>query len=419
MIRTMASGKKILIFNYDFPPNSGIGGRRWAKFARQLAMDGYIVHVIKADAVFGEDQSYWSEDVKHPNIIVHSLPRAYPVLFSHPKKDIWSRIMYRWYRRKLERSEKGTIYDISIGWGQRLCDLATTLISEEKIKNICATGAPWRMLYDVATLKEKHQDLRLIIDYRDPWLNARNYGMPGLDGSRRKEEERKQTHILQHADVVITPYQYLTEELHEYSSQQGGPQPQFEVVTHCYDPSDIVRLENKKTSGIRIVYGGDLYTGIHRELQLLSRALQKIREQDLATFESIDLRIFTNKHEDRTLSDLSCVKIMAGIGKKIFQELSDADASLIILPVHKKDDRTTKFFEIMACRKPFIVISEEGEVTKFVRDNHLGYILNREGSNLAEIIDAIRHGSSSFDSSFPIEQYSLPAVTTQLKKFFV
>ncbi|MBL0314342.1 MAG: hypothetical protein IPP69_00700 [Flavobacteriales bacterium] len=415
----MATAKKILIVNYDFPPNSGIGGRRWAKFAKQLAQEGYEVHVIKADVVKGHDQSYWSTDVQHPNIIIHSLPRVYPELFSHPKKDILSRLKYRWYRRQLEKTEKGTIYDISIGWGKSLIDVASRLIEKEYIQNICATGAPWRMLYDTARLKEKYPHIRLIVDYRDPWLNAKNYGMPGLDQARRKEEERKQTYILQHADVVITPYEYLTKELQEFAQKQGGRQPMFQVITHCFDPSDLLPAAAIQQNKIRIIYGGDLYTGIQGELQLLKKSLDQLRMTDSALYNLIDISIFTNKNEDDTLRDLSCVKVRAGIGKKIFKELSEASATLIILPNNKKDDRTTKFFETMACRKPFIVISEEGEVTKFVRENNLGYVLERNGNNLAEILQDIEKGSPKFDKNFPVDTYSLPVVTSQLKAFFI
>lgn len=414
----MLEGKKILIINYDFPPNSGIGGRRWAKFAKQLAEEGFQVYVIKANPVKNQDHSYWSEDVKHPRIHVFSLPRAYPELFSHPQRDLISRLKYRWYKFRMSTKEKGTIYDISNGWGKTLIESATRLIQEENIHNICATGAPWRMLYDTATLKEIFPQMQLIIDYRDPWLNAKNYGIPGLEESRRKEEERKQTFIFEHADVVVTPYGYLTQELKEYSEARNIKLPKFDVLTHCYDPADISLSEKKHQNFIQLVYGGDLYTGIQDELNLLRRSIENWLEKSSREEHRLRVRVFTNRSDDKTLDGLEWVTIHPGIGKKIFQEIAASDASLIILPKNKKDDRTTKFFESLACRKPFLVVSEEGEVTQFVRENRLGYILQRDGSNFGEIIEDIKKGSPDFQINFPVEQYSLKEVTAQLKTYF-
>jgi hypothetical protein len=43
--------KHIILVNYDFPPNKGIGGRRWGKLAKEFAEQNCIVHVIKAEAL--------------------------------------------------------------------------------------------------------------------------------------------------------------------------------------------------------------------------------------------------------------------------------------------------------------------------------------------------------------------------------
>ena len=43
--------KKILLICWDFPPNNGIGGRRWAKLIKYLAKSDVECHVMKCDAI--------------------------------------------------------------------------------------------------------------------------------------------------------------------------------------------------------------------------------------------------------------------------------------------------------------------------------------------------------------------------------
>ena len=88
--------KSILLVNFDFPPNYGIGGRRWAKLAKGMAMQDVHIDVIKADPISTAKISPWQSDTLSEKINIHSLPR--PVLsewISHPHKSIVGKIKYR------------------------------------------------------------------------------------------------------------------------------------------------------------------------------------------------------------------------------------------------------------------------------------------------------------------------------------
>jgi len=409
----------ILIINYDFPPNAGIGGRRWAKFAKQLAALGYEVHVIKADAIVNNVASVWEDDVKHDRIHVHSLRRYYPLAFSHPKTDIISRIVYRFYKWKLERQEAGTIYDISIGWKKPLQEKIRELLALYSITNVMATGAPWKMLADVAEMKHEFPSINLIIDYRDPWLNAVNYGMAGLSAARRKEEERKQRLILENASVITTPYEYLSEELKGWAQVHCKIQNQFEVLTHFYDPDDLQYDDvNFQNGQITFIYGGDLYQGIDNELQLLRRQLEELKQKNSALYSKLRIKFFTNKTETKTFAGVDCVEIHPFIGKAIFKEATQASAILIILPKNKCNDRTTKFFENLPLRKPFVVLSQPGVVSKFVVEHQLGFELNEKSASLQKIVEQLDSGKFNLNRQFDYQQYSLSNVTKQLIGYF-
>ena len=72
----------ILLICHGFPPVRGIGGRRWAKFAKELARRGYTVHVIRSAGSKGRMDSLWSEDTRHEGIVHHPLPHAYPAVMT-------------------------------------------------------------------------------------------------------------------------------------------------------------------------------------------------------------------------------------------------------------------------------------------------------------------------------------------------
>ena len=71
----MRPDEPVLLVSYTFPPYKGIGGRRWAKFAKALARRGHPVHVIHSAGADSLKGSLWSADVEHPNIITHPLPQ--------------------------------------------------------------------------------------------------------------------------------------------------------------------------------------------------------------------------------------------------------------------------------------------------------------------------------------------------------
>lgn len=415
----MLSKRHILIINFDFPPNQGIGGRRWAKLAKQLAQEDYIVQVIKADEVQGNAKSTWADDVAHPHIHVHSLPRTYPQILSHPKSDLLSKIRYRLAKREIEKKEEGTIYDISIGWNKVMTPCAESLIDQHAIVNVIATGAPWNVLTYAAALKEKFPNINLIIDYRDPWMNARNYGMLGLSATRKKAEEAKQSFVLQHANVVLSPYDYLTQELKEFAEAKNLKGALFKVLTHFYDPQDIpaqeALVDNNKAV---IVYGGDLYLEMDEQLNQLRNQLSYLKNNRNDLYAKVEVKIFTSNPNHEKFVGLDVVKMHKSIGKKIFQELADANFALIMLSPSKRNDRTTKFFEYLPLRKPLLIISDEGSVTRFVQENNLGVIMSKDEKALEAVLDNHFNGTIQINSNFDIAPYTLQGAAQQLISYF-
>ncbi len=409
--------EKFIIACFDFPPNSGIGGRRWAKFAKALAALGHYVYVIKADAVKGDQPSGWMDELNHANIAIHSLPRIYPREISHGPRNSWEKLKYRFNIRRLRRKEKGTVYDVAIGWEKYFSQKANELIEKHKITAILATGAPFNLLYYAAQLKQKHTQLRLLVDYRDPWLNAANYGMRELSPQQRATEVAKQDFIFKYANVVTCPNAFLLEEIR--NSASTPPKARFEVLAHSYDEDDVnAYLKPQSTevtkTPLTLVYGGSLYLGLENEFSLLQKSVKLYNH---SASQPVQLRIFTpHAQYKKKFADLgNHLHFSQVIGKGIFDEINRAAAVLIFLADHNKDYLTTKFFEFLPFRKPLMYFGPDGHVAQFIESNRLGSII-RTTSDFERMVAALANGSYHFNTEFPLEQLTLRERARELVK---
>ena len=410
-------GEHIRLINYDFPPNQGIGGRRWGKLAKGLAKQGYIVHVIKAEAIPGNKPSPWSSDVIHPNIQVTTLPRTYPAVISHTGNSFWDKLHYRFAIWRLKRAVKGTIYDLSAEWGKTLIAASEKLCHDFPIQRIIASGAPWHMLYELGEWNRARFNLPYIIDFRDPWLHAKNYGMADLDAKRKAFEAHKQERALALADVVLSPDPAILEELNAFAQERKTPTGRLCVLRHFYDKDDFVQLADAEQSSphakkFTIVYGGDLYQDMQPELHDIVSFFQ----ENVSTKPDVELQIYTDARVPDFIRGVDGIRIFPSAGKSFYTIARKADALLILLPKHKNHEFTTKFYDYMPLRKPYIVASQGGLVADFVVEHQMGYIW-KSGSHYPWY-ENLRSNAFNFRPKHDISAFSLTAATKQLTTLF-
>jgi hypothetical protein len=407
----------VLLVNFDFPPNQGIGGRRWGKLAKGLARLGYVVHVIKADSITGNKTSPWTPDVEHPNIRVTSIPRTYPSVISHTGKSLWDKLHYRFALWRLKRKVKGTIYDLSAEWGKPLIRACEKICHDFPIKRIIATGAPWHMLYELGEWNKAHVNLQYIVDFRDPWLHAKNYGMADLDAERKAFEAYKQERVLTLADVILSPDPAILEELQAFAKVRNKPTGRFAAIRHFYDEDDFLglhSLENAKSDkqAFTIVYGGDLYQDLQPEL----RDILSFFTEKGANNPHIELQIYTDARVPDFIHGIPGIRIFPAAGKSFYAIANAADALLILLPKHKRHEFTTKFYDYMPLRKPYIVAAQGGPVADFVVNNQMGYIWKSD--NRYPWHENLLSETFNFHPAYDISAFSLTAAANQLTTLF-
>ncbi|MEO0584355.1 MAG: glycosyltransferase [Bacteroidota bacterium] len=419
----MSLSKNILLICLRFPPSPGIGGRRWAKFAKELATRGYKIHVIAALETNGES-SFWTEDVQHPGIQVYDVPNPYPRLRS--SSSLLEKVKNRWVLQQLLWDTKGTPFDEGIYWRTGMLKKAKELIQQHNISQVIATGAPFSTLYNSVELKERFPHIQLIVDYRDPWLRAVNYGMQDLSPKRKAFEYTQEQRVLRNADLIIAP---THPDVLIGTEAIAHAQAHFKVleIPHSFDPQDMRNLiasEHNEEDHIKMIFGGSLYMGVDRQLVKLRDWTREIRATDPVLYQRLKIDIYSRDYaRGRALleADDQAMSFHAPVPQhQIFKAMIEADIALLFLADHNKDYKTTKFFEILALRRPFLLFGPEGMVAQYIKEKQLGVYVpahEKDVEKFIQIIQRLKQEKTRFQS-MDIDDFSLSKVTDQLIHYF-
>lgn len=374
--------KNIVLVAYEFPPNAGIGARRWAKFAKGLATKGICVNVIKANPVFDTDDSPWRDDVLHRNIKIHSIPRCYPAVISNSQQSFWGIIQYKVAIFWLYLICKGSIYDRAKLWKSALWKELKLICETQRIDSIIVTGAPFSLFGYCIRFRDRYlsKKVKVIVDYRDPWLDSRFYGMTGLSKKRFSHEVVEQKFVVSNADCITAPYLSILHTVAEQSNVAFNSQ-KFKLLPHVYDEddfnSDFVSNENmdsEEVGYLKFIFGGSLYSGIDYYVSIINDYLDYLKEKNSDKYTKTHFTFYTNDRERKHSFEKHKEKVsfLDPIGKKWFSEILKSDAIIVFLAEYNKNFLTTKIVECLALKKPILLLGPEGEASKYIEESGIG-----------------------------------------------
>jgi glycosyltransferase involved in cell wall biosynthesis len=362
--------ENLLLISYTFPPYPGIGGRRWAKFAKYLSKLGYQVHVVHAKNPFKEE-SLWLADVrKEPNIHTYELAPLYPKVLLTQPKTIAEKLNYRLSLLKVKLFSKGTPYDRGIFWKQPMLRLSRQLIEKHHISNIVVSCAPFSCAYYALELKKENKDLNLIIDLRDPWTWGKGYGYAGLASQRLKHEQMMEKAVVEQADMIFVPVDVMQRHLKSVYKEHSN---KIALLPHGFDKEEIKPKTSTSSASIRIVFYGSLYEGIGEYFNVISDAIKNSKNVVLDIYS--DSERYSAVFERNGLLKKTVFYHKSIPSDELFNELKTATYVLVIHPDYGVDNISTKFYEIIYSRTPILYVSKPGTTSKFVEDNRVGYFL--------------------------------------------
>ena len=180
---------KILIINYSFPPNSGIGGRRWSKFAKE-----FDKLQVEYEVVAAKEEIDIREEL---NKKLHFLPSGYPAIISRGPRSFLEKLLYRIYLFILKARLQGNYFERSVFWYKSLIPFLRIKL-DEGFTHIIAYGGPFAYLSDAGDLKDQFPRVQFILDFRDPWVsNETSFGYAELPKERLQFESIAERKVLE------------------------------------------------------------------------------------------------------------------------------------------------------------------------------------------------------------------------------
>ncbi len=415
--------KKILIVSYTFPPYPGIGGRRWAKFARQLADRNYEIHVICAENPYAEN-SQWYDNILHPNIKTHFLPVNYPKVILHGTSSFIDKLIYHFWSLLMHYYSKGVKLERTLFWRRQLLKHASQLIEHENIKNVIVTIPPFRLAYYCSLLKKKYRHINLIVDYRDPWTDIKLFhGFKDLAPTRLEYERYMEMETLKTADFIITVSGTMTKNI-----KIRSPYPERVFTLHNgYDEQEI------KIAGIpppltndryNFIYAGTLYSNLEYIISPLMEYLTHLKKNNASLYHKIYFEFYGNHNKEikaklKSYHDEHVI-VHGVLPLHVIQEkLRMATFGILMLAPEYEFSFNTKFFEYLANRKPVILFSSLGETSKFITTHRLGAHVNPINFNeeMDKFLTNIDSFITGFNNSFDISRFNITSLTSELEKY--
>lgn len=407
--------KNILIISYVFPPYPGIGGRRWAKFAKYLHRAGHNVYVIAAQNPFDKISTFINDIQELPEENLFYLSAQYPTILLKQPATLWEKIQYHFWINTLPFFTKGNFYDRTIFWKNQLHQQIEKLIQEKHINTIIVSGPPFNYVYQTILLKKKFPDVKFVVDYRDEWTFNDVHGWGLLSEKRKQEEFRKEQHVCENADLIISCHEVILEYVNKKYSCKC-----FTLIPHGYDKDDFnttIHVKKISSETITISYFGTIYASTEKFFTELSAFLNKLKKENPDIYNKLFFNFYTidyfhyYEHIRTVQNKIRLIENL--LPSDLFARIQESNYVLLLPPFRAKDYFTSKFPEIFYLKKPIILYSDNGKVSEFITKHKIGVHLPKENFYDA-LLNALQHPEQFNYNNFNLQEWDYLNITEKL-----
>lgn len=418
----------VLVFCYFFPPNDGVGGRRWVKFAGYLLQNNIKITIVTTE-IYSRQQSSWKNDL-HPSIHIIRLKDRYPRILFSKAESITDKLRYRFAISKIRKKYRGNIFDASSMMEDQINTVVVPYIEQNKIRTVIASGAPFSYFSYTANLKNKIPGLKVILDYRDLWTDSRyHFGGNVLktQGQERFDiEKQMEEKALVAADRIFVVSRDLEMIL---SADRPSIKEKITVIPNGYDHRDgeingtvtsISTLKPLQDKKIVFSYFGTINCGRAYAAKWLSALNEMIRFFEKQCEIEVNFYGNTNIAFEEDVNKLENARLKNCPRVSIAQMKEVAAQSDFLLYIKREDELpnsfATKFYDYLRLRKYIVILSPVGDVTDFIDQNGIGLVLNEHTATeqLKQLVDDYRQGKITFNAALDIEQFSIESITRKM-----
>lgn len=416
--------KQVALLCYFFPPNTGVGGRRWVKFCSSLVQENVEVTVFTPKRFTLKDQPSWQEDVAHmKGLKVIEVEDHYPKILLDTPSTFLEKLSYKFHNARIGSRTEGNKYDPSAFWEKVVQQEIKPYLAKHGINNLVVSGIPFHYFYDAAKLKEQQPELNLVLDFRDLWTDSlSSYGA----NVRRHQPEKyafekmAERFSVEQADHILCASEDLTDVLQRKYPQQAA---KMQTVLNGFDPADIESVSEPHPfdGKIKIAYIGTINCSHDYYIHLID-GLKQLQTVQPALFNTLQFDFYGN-------TNLGFQNAMQAAGfdnvsfhgrvnnKQVKKILRIADMVLYI----KKEDElmnsfASKFFEYLCARKFVLILSPEGKVTQYIRDHKIGCVLRKEAvaQDLKTVFNDFIANRLQFNAALDISEFRYDVIAQKV-----
>ncbi|MES2762466.1 MAG: glycosyltransferase family 4 protein [Bacteroidota bacterium] len=408
--------KKVLIISYTFPPNPGIGGRRWAKFAKELVACNTDVRVLTFSSDFNEkNSSEWTKDISSYKDRINYQPSRYPKWLDAPK-SVTDKIMYRLSLLYVKLFARGNYYDKASFLRKKIINEVQEYINNG-YTNVIVTCAPFKLAYWVSDLIERNTKVNFIVDFRDPWTNnLTSYGFNQISKSRIEFEKNAEKAVVTKFNKVFV----VAEAMKNYFVEAYKlPPNKIEVISNGFDTDDFMNISTDSDFKFnvndkkKVVFTGTFYNNSFYLLKELSEILNR----NISLKNSLEFHFFGTMSDEAKKLILLNRENMFFHGNVKLQEVYSVVRAADFCSLFLTDDITyslsTKFLEYLSQKKQILVFSKGGATGSFVENNNLGFSITYSLME-EKLLKCLSTEYGKEPNTFYIEEYDIKHLTQKV-----
>jgi len=397
--------RRALIITYYFPPLGGGGVQRMAKLVKFASRAGWQFTVITADeptSIIDTDTTLADEIPESVNIIrvpFSVLPGARGKGTSAlGKANFWKRYLSALFYLPDSRKK----------WLPRVWPFVAKELSTDQYDLVLISIPPYSLSFLIPQI-ERHFNLPVVLDMRDPWtLNPYKIYPTPLHRYFDRRMERK---IIGKVRFATSAYGRMIEVYRQTIS--GFNSRNWQVIPNGFDEDDFADLPEgqPEKSTFDIAFSGTFYSHVNRPTPLF-KAMASLKKRHPELGAKIRF-VFAGKAH----FDLQKLAVKFGLQAQIITHgylphrqslrvLNDSDVLCLVLDDRDKRSAFTvggKVYEYLALKKPILaLVPEDGEAADLIRKTRSGAVISpQKTEQIAETLHQWSKGNLpelAFDS---------------------